>query len=57
MGGKLCDFGGDHEFAAVAALQPGADDGFRFAALIAGFPFAIDIGGIDEVAAVGCISR
>ena len=52
-GGKLGDLGCDHEFAAILGLKPGADDGLGFAALVAWFPFAIDIGAIDEVATVG----
>ena len=44
------DLGDDDDFVAVAAaLHPSADDGLRFAALVARNPARIGIGGIDRV--------
>ena len=44
------DLGDDHDLVAVAArLHPPADDGFRFAALVAGHPARIDIGRVDGI--------
>ena len=44
------DLGGDHDIlASGSALQPIADDCFRFAAVMSGHPHRIHIGGINEI--------
>ncbi len=44
--------GGDDNLVALAAfLQPFADEGFRFAALVAGDPARIHVGRVDEIEA------
>src|SRR6185295_19912773 len=46
------DLGGDYHLASVAArVQPVADDGLGFAALMTRHPFGVDVGGIDAVKA------
>lgn len=49
-GGALAHLGHDlHALAlrGAAGAQPGADDAFRLAALVAGHPAAVDVGGVD----------
>jgi hypothetical protein len=46
------DLGGnDHVGSLAAPLQPVADDGLRFPAMMARRPFGIDVGGVDEIEA------
>src|SRR5690242_8463548 len=45
--------GDDHLLALAATLEPVADDGLRFAALVAGHPRGISVRGINEVKAGG----
>lgn len=46
----MAALGGENHFLAIAArFDPVADDHFRLAAFVAGNPFRINIGGIDEV--------
>ena len=48
----LADLGGDdHPVAIAAALQPLADDGLGFAALVARGPARIDVRGVDQLEA------
>ena len=52
------DLRGDDDAVAVAArLHPAADDLLRHAAGVVGRPAAVDVGGVDEVAAGGDVAR